>query len=140
MAFQTPLAFGFQKEVNCVIVCKNDFSYATFFIKGCCKRAKVSATAKSDGCTYATNAGFFDTKNGCCVGNLITHSAVQTVSESGMVLLFIVSHSCLQLASTNRSNFGLTKDGYVLGYLKNTTIEEMKFIQLISGAGWLVRQ
>ena len=89
MAFQTPLAFGFQKEVNCVIVCKNDFSYATFFIKGCCKRAKVSATAKSDGCTYATNAGFFDTKNGCCVGNLITHSAVQTVSESGMVLLFI---------------------------------------------------
>lgn len=46
----------------------------------------------------------------------------------------------LQLGSTNRSNFGLAKSGYMLGYLKNATIKNATFLHMISGAGWLVRK
>ena len=48
---------------------------------GCGNRAKTSSTAVKRHCAYATNAGFFDTHNGRCVGNLIIDSAVQNVTK-----------------------------------------------------------
>lgn len=58
----------------------NWVSFCVCCCPGCCKRAETSSTATLRHCRYATNAGFFDTKNGCCVGNLIVNSSIQIVS------------------------------------------------------------
>ena len=48
----------------------------------------------------------------------------------------------MQLPASNRINFGLTGDSFIIGYLTNETLHSghPKLMQLITGAGWLVRQ
>lgn len=48
----------------------------------------------------------------------------------------------MQLAGSNRANFGLTNSNYIIGYLTNATLNTTKktYMQLTSGAGWLVRE
>lgn len=91
---------------------------------GCCHRSKTTETAKLHGCTYATNAGFFSTTSGCCVGNLISNG------------------STVQLNGINRVNFGLLESKFLSGYVSNETLQKgsLKFRQLITGAGWLLRK
>lgn len=90
--------------------------------QGCCHLSKTSTTAQIYNCTYATNAGFFNTASGCCIGNLITNSSV------------------IQLPATARANFGLTASSHVMGYMTNDTLTKLGFTELASGAGWIVRR
>ena len=85
---------------------------------------KTSVTAQKHNCTYATNAGYFNTHNGNCIGNLI------------------IDGDKIQLPATNRVNFGLTNSSFIVGYLTNATLsgKELDFLQLIQVAGWLVRK
>ena len=48
----------------------------------------------------------------------------------------------LQISGGSRVNFGLLDSTYVIGYLSNATLQgsKYKFRQLITGAGWLVRE
>ena len=58
----------------------------TYPTQGCCHVSLTSDTARLHNCTYATNAGFFNTHTGCCVGNLITNGTpIQvTMDETGV--------------------------------------------------------
>lgn len=96
---------------------------------GGCERRRVptSVTSKASHCVLATNAGFFNTRTGACLGNLVANQSV------------------VQSPGTKNVNFGITHDGkYVVGYLDsedvfNTTTGESRFQQLIAGVIWLVR-
>ncbi len=48
-------------------------------VTGCGYLNSTSSTANYHKCTYATNAGFFDTKSGTCVGNVVSNGKVQQV-------------------------------------------------------------
>ena len=54
-------------------------------------RVRTSDTARSQYCAVATNAGFFNTHTGACLGNLIVNGSV------------------VQLPATQNANFGITK-------------------------------
>lgn len=49
---------------------------------GCGSLNKTSVIAKLHHCKYATNAGFFDTSAGGCVGNVIANGNVLQVYKS----------------------------------------------------------
>jgi exopolysaccharide biosynthesis protein len=44
--------------------------------QGCGVRSTVSATARAEGCIVACNAGYFNTRSGACLGNLISDGVV----------------------------------------------------------------
>lgn len=91
-------------------------------LKGCPGVTNVKTNSAQRGCTLATNAGFFNMGTGACMGNIVSDG---TVVESEDRL---------------RSAFGLTKDGkLVAGYVNVSTAKSGKFLQLVQGAGWLVR-
>ena len=89
----------------------------------CGLRQKVSITANNQRCSYATNAGFFNMNTGACIGNLVTSK--RTVQLPGML----------------RVSFGSLGSSFVIGFVNSTWLEQHRseLVQMISGAGWLVR-
>uniref|UniRef100_A0A667YPD7 N-acetylglucosamine-1-phosphodiester alpha-N-acetylglucosaminidase n=1 Tax=Myripristis murdjan TaxID=586833 RepID=A0A667YPD7_9TELE len=88
-------------------------------------RALVEETARAAGCLYAQNAGFFNTRSGECLGNVVSDGRV--VRDSGGV---------------QNAQFGIRRDGtLVFGYLSQEDVLDQSnpFVQLISGVVWLLR-
>ncbi|XP_023146865.2 N-acetylglucosamine-1-phosphodiester alpha-N-acetylglucosaminidase isoform X1 [Amphiprion ocellaris] len=89
------------------------------------QRVSVEETAKAAGCLYAQNAGFFDTRSGACLGNVVSNSRM--VQDSGGV---------------QNAQFGIRRDGsLVFGYLSQEDVLDQSnpFVQLVSGVIWLLR-
>ncbi|XP_036930221.1 N-acetylglucosamine-1-phosphodiester alpha-N-acetylglucosaminidase-like isoform X2 [Acanthopagrus latus] len=89
------------------------------------RRATVEETAAAAGCLYAQNAGFFNTINDQCVGNVVSDG--RRVRDSGGV---------------QNAQFGIRKDGsLVFGYLSQEEVLDRSnpFVQLVSGVVWLLR-
>ncbi|TRY86791.1 hypothetical protein DNTS_022597 [Danionella cerebrum] len=90
------------------------------------KRELVEVTARAGRCLVAQNGGFFDTRTGQCLGNVI--SGGKLVKNSGGI---------------QNAQFGIRKDGsLVFGYLSEEDVldEENPFVQLVSGVVWLLRK
>ncbi|KAM3836180.1 N-acetylglucosamine-1-phosphodiester alpha-N-acetylglucosaminidase-like, partial [Diretmus argenteus] len=88
-------------------------------------RAPVEETAKPAGCLYAQNGGFFNTRGGQCLGNV--------VSDGRMVL---------DSGGVQNAQFGIRRDGsLVFGYLSEEDVLDRNnpFVQLVSGVVWLLR-
>nr|XP_057909671.1 N-acetylglucosamine-1-phosphodiester alpha-N-acetylglucosaminidase isoform X2 [Doryrhamphus excisus] len=89
------------------------------------KMATVEETARAAGCLYAQNAGYFNTKTGHCLGNIVSDGRM--VMDSGGV---------------QNAQFGIRRDGtLVFGYLSKEDVLDLSnpFVQLISGVVWLIR-
>lgn len=95
---------------------------------GGCKKFATSTVADSSRqkkCIVASNAGFFRTKNGRCLGNLFSDGRL-VVDANGV----------------QNANFGIRKDGTIVtGYLSEELVidKDNPFVQLVSGVTWLVR-
>eukprot|EP01138_Halocafeteria_seosinensis_P006956 gb/GECG01007114.1/.p1 GENE.gb/GECG01007114.1/~~gb/GECG01007114.1/.p1 ORF type:complete len:308 (+),score=17.31 gb/GECG01007114.1/:1-924(+) len=91
---------------------------------GCAERHNTSTTAKELGCTYATNAGFFNVTGTNCIGNIVLNGTVlQSPEDFGGV------------------NFGLTSDRKIVsGYISHQALPSFNFETLVSGVGFLVRE
>ncbi|XP_068997176.1 N-acetylglucosamine-1-phosphodiester alpha-N-acetylglucosaminidase [Embiotoca jacksoni] len=88
-------------------------------------RVSVKETAEAAGCLYAQNAGFFNTKSGACLGNVVNDGKM--VQDSGGV---------------QNAQFGIRRDGsLVFGYLSQEEVLDQSnpFVQLVSGVVWLLR-
>ena len=98
-------------------------------IGGCgANRQPVSATARAAGCVVATNAGFFDTSTGECLGTIVADGVI------------------VQNTGYQNANFGLraaTGGGggaeLVAGYLPASNVSEGTFTSLVAGVLWIVR-
>ena len=89
---------------------------------GCVDHSTTSATARAAGCSYATNAGFFDfPPHAACEGNLVLDGQLQ------------------QFTSSARTNVGRNATHFLVGYASNGTVEDVAPTFLVSGLGWLVR-
>ncbi|XP_036930218.1 N-acetylglucosamine-1-phosphodiester alpha-N-acetylglucosaminidase-like [Acanthopagrus latus] len=89
------------------------------------QRATVEDTAQAAGCLYAQNAGFFNTKTGQCLGNVVSDG--RKVQDSNGV---------------QNAQFGIRRDGtLVFGYLSQDDVLDQSnpFVQLVSGVVWLLR-
>ncbi|KAL7394538.1 hypothetical protein ABVT39_027504 [Epinephelus coioides] len=89
------------------------------------QRATVVETAEAAGCLYAQNAGFFNTKTGQCLGNVVSDGS--RVQDSG---------------GLQNAQFGIRRDGtLVFGYLSQDDVLDQSnpFVQLVSGVVWLLR-
>ncbi|XP_026559907.1 N-acetylglucosamine-1-phosphodiester alpha-N-acetylglucosaminidase [Pseudonaja textilis] len=89
------------------------------------RRATVEETVSRSQCLLAQNGGYFDTKTGACLGNVVSNGRL--VQSSGGV---------------QNAQFGIRKDGtLVFGYLSEEEVlaTENPFVQLVSGVGWLLR-
>lgn len=97
---------------------------------GCSRnsRATVQESARQRNCHLAANAGYFRTRNGVCLGNIVSDGRL--VKDAGGI---------------QNANFGIRKDGtFVVGYLaedmvQNTRTDNSQFLQLVSGVVWIVR-
>jgi len=93
----------------------------------CSKVAKTSDTAREHNCLYAINAGFFDVPNHKCIGNVVSNGHV------------------VQLPATASASFGIAHDRngkavLITGFLGQQELNStFKYEELVSGAGWLVR-
>nr|ACE77070.1 BJA-8 precursor [Carukia barnesi] len=88
-------------------------------------RANVLTTSKKR-CVVASNAGYFRTSSGGCIGNIFSNGRLVQTSNG-----------------IQNANFGIRKDGsIVLVYLTEDNVrdEENPFVQLVSGVGWLLRR
>ncbi|XP_058013069.1 N-acetylglucosamine-1-phosphodiester alpha-N-acetylglucosaminidase isoform X1 [Ahaetulla prasina] len=88
------------------------------------RRATVEETVSQSQCLVAQNGGYFDTKTGACLGNVVSNG--QLVQSSGV----------------QNAQFGIRKDGtLVFGYLSEEEVlaTDNPFVQLVSGVGWLLR-
>ncbi|XP_055358991.1 N-acetylglucosamine-1-phosphodiester alpha-N-acetylglucosaminidase isoform X2 [Betta splendens] len=89
------------------------------------QRSTVKETARTAGCLYAQNAGFFRTQSGHCLGNVVSDG--RRVQDSGGV---------------QNAQFGIRRDGtLVFGYLSQDDVLDQSnpFVQLVSGVVWLLR-
>ncbi|XP_021414176.2 N-acetylglucosamine-1-phosphodiester alpha-N-acetylglucosaminidase isoform X1 [Oncorhynchus mykiss] len=89
------------------------------------QREVVEETARAGSCLYAQNGGFFDTRTGECLGNLVS-DGVQVRDSKGL----------------QNAQFGIRRDGtLVFGYLSEEDVQEEAnpFVQLVSGVVWLLR-
>uniref|UniRef100_A0A1A8CXF3 N-acetylglucosamine-1-phosphodiester alpha-N-acetylglucosaminidase n=1 Tax=Nothobranchius kadleci TaxID=1051664 RepID=A0A1A8CXF3_NOTKA len=95
---------------------------------GGCKmnhQVSVEETAEAAGCLYAQNAGFFNTKSGVCLGNVVSNGRLVQDSRG-----------------LQNAQFGIRKDGtLVFGYLSQEEVLDQSnpFVQLVSGVIWLLR-
>ncbi|XP_028562241.2 N-acetylglucosamine-1-phosphodiester alpha-N-acetylglucosaminidase [Podarcis muralis] len=94
---------------------------------GCRKRSRatVEETARHGKCLVAQNGGYFNTKTGECLGNVVSDGHL--IQSSGGI---------------QNANFGIRKDGtLVFGYLSEEDVlaKDNPFVQLVSGVGWLLR-
>ncbi|KAJ8302805.1 hypothetical protein KUTeg_019201 [Tegillarca granosa] len=86
-------------------------------------RATVMETAKQKSCIVAVNAGFFNTHNGACLGNIVADGRL--VQDSGGI---------------QNVHFGITDDGYLyFGYLSQINLVSENFVQLAGGVIWIIR-
>ncbi|XP_056261943.1 N-acetylglucosamine-1-phosphodiester alpha-N-acetylglucosaminidase-like isoform X2 [Pseudoliparis swirei] len=88
-------------------------------------RVTVEETALKAGCLYAQNAGFFNTTDDRCLGNVVSDGRL--VRDSGGV---------------PNAQFGIRRDGsLVFGYLSQQDVLDQSnpFLQLVSGVVWLLR-
>lgn len=92
----------------------------------CGEVAKTSATSRQHNCDYATNAGFFDITHHKCIGNVVSDGQVVDLPGSDTAQIGI-------LQEQGSGNFS-----FITGYLPQD-LKGLKFLQLVSGAGWLVR-
>lgn len=86
--------------------------------------APVEESARSEGCLFAQNAGFFSTSSKQCLGNVISEGRV--VRSSGI----------------QNAQFGIRSDGsLVFGYLSEEEVLQQTnpYMQLVSGVVWLLR-
>ncbi|XP_054637972.1 N-acetylglucosamine-1-phosphodiester alpha-N-acetylglucosaminidase isoform X2 [Dunckerocampus dactyliophorus] len=89
------------------------------------KMVSVEETARAAGCLYAQNGGFFNTKTGQCLGNVVSDGRL--AKDSGGV---------------QNAQFGIRRDGtLVFGYVSKEDVLEQSnpFVQLISGVVWLIK-
>nr|XP_015213041.1 PREDICTED: N-acetylglucosamine-1-phosphodiester alpha-N-acetylglucosaminidase [Lepisosteus oculatus] len=89
------------------------------------RTATVEETANSQKCLVAQNGGYFNTKTGQCLGNVVSNGNVVRNSKG-----------------IQNAQFGIKKDGtLVFGYLSEDDVlnEESPFVQLVSGVVWLLR-
>lgn len=87
-------------------------------------RETVEETSRKGNCLAAVNAGYFNTRNGACIGNVV--SGGRTAKDSGGV---------------QNANFGILKDGQLFfGYVPEEMVAGGMFSQLVSGVIWLVRR
>jgi len=63
----------------------------------------------------ATNGGFFNTKTGDCLGNLVSEGSVISTGQD-----------C-------KANFGSVNGNFIIGYINKTTLKTHKFDNLIAG-------
>ncbi|KAI4890688.1 hypothetical protein NFI96_033746 [Prochilodus magdalenae] len=95
---------------------------------GGCKESHkelVEYTARTRKCLIAQNGGYFNTRTGGCLGNIVSDGSL--VQNSGGV---------------QNAQFGIRKDGtLVFGYLSEEDVLDKvnPFVQLISGVVWLLR-
>eukprot|EP01036_Dinobryon_divergens_P024226 gene24226-32657_t len=80
-------------------------------------------SVKDIGCQLVTNAGFFNTSNFYCLGDIISDGEI------------------LQSSSTHNVKFGIRNESFVIGYLDKNEIADLDhpFDFLVTGLGWLVR-
>ncbi|GAA6097450.1 N-acetylglucosamine-1-phosphodiester alpha-N-acetylglucosaminidase isoform X1 [Tachysurus ichikawai] len=89
------------------------------------RRELVENTAKTRKCLIAQNGGYFVTRNGQCLGNIVSDGRL--VQNSGGV---------------QNAQFGIRKNGtLVFGYLSEEEVLDRinPFVQLVSGVVWLLR-
>ncbi|XP_013412616.1 uncharacterized protein LOC106175252 [Lingula anatina] len=87
------------------------------------ERATVKTSARQKNCIYAVNAGFFNTTNGGCYGNVITDGKLR-VNTGGI----------------QNAHFGIRKDGSLyVGYITEEEVTSGEFSQLVGGVLWIVR-
>uniref|UniRef100_A0A4W5NNJ2 N-acetylglucosamine-1-phosphodiester alpha-N-acetylglucosaminidase n=1 Tax=Hucho hucho TaxID=62062 RepID=A0A4W5NNJ2_9TELE len=89
------------------------------------QREVVEETARAGRCLYAQNGGFFSTRTGECLGNVVS-DGVQVRDSGGL----------------QNAQFGIRRDGtLVFGYLSEEDVldEANPFVQLVSGVVWLLR-
>ncbi|XP_048576830.1 N-acetylglucosamine-1-phosphodiester alpha-N-acetylglucosaminidase [Nematostella vectensis] len=96
-------------------------------VGGCGKsvRSSVANSSRQKKCHVASNAGFFKTKNGNCLGNIVSNGKLVMDADG-----------------VQNANFGIRKDGTIVtGYLSENTVldQENPFVQLVTGVIWLVR-
>merc|ERR1719270_1407527 len=92
---------------------------------GCGTRELTTVTAKTHKpmCKLAINAGYFNVRNGACIGNVVSDGrVVQTVP-----------------LSQGNVNFGIKDGKFYIGYFSPDDIGMMGFDHMVSGVVWLVR-
>ncbi|PRD34502.1 UNVERIFIED_CONTAM: Neurogenic locus Notch protein-acetylglucosamine-1-phosphodiester alpha-N-acetylglucosaminidase [Trichonephila clavipes] len=86
-------------------------------------RQTVAATSKKNNCVVAINAGYFDTKDGKCLGNVISDG--RTAHDSKGI---------------QNAHFGLTKDEQIfIGYISEDSVLSGNILQLVGGVVWIIR-
>ncbi|XP_064610532.1 N-acetylglucosamine-1-phosphodiester alpha-N-acetylglucosaminidase-like [Liolophura sinensis] len=91
--------------------------------KGGAERATVIKSAEQRNCLVAINAGFFNTKTGECLGNVVSDGRL--VQDSGGI---------------QNAHFGILKNGSLFfGYLSESFLLETDFLQLVGGVFWVIR-
>lgn len=87
-------------------------------------RQTVAESSMQKNCLLAVNAGFFNTKNGSCLGNVVSDGIIRR--DSGGI---------------QNAHFGLTKDGNIFaGYLSQEQLYTGSFRQLIGGVVMMLKQ
>ncbi|KAG5842512.1 hypothetical protein ANANG_G00178410 [Anguilla anguilla] len=85
----------------------------------------VERTSRPKKCLYSQNGGYFRTKTGQCLGNVVSDGTLVRNSKG-----------------IQNAQFGIKKDGtLVFGYLSEEDVldTENPFVQLVSGVVWLLR-
>ncbi|XP_071044618.1 N-acetylglucosamine-1-phosphodiester alpha-N-acetylglucosaminidase, partial [Parasteatoda tepidariorum] len=86
-------------------------------------RQTVAETARKNKCFVAINAGYFDTKEGKCLGNVVSDG--RKAHDSNGI---------------QNAHFGLTDDGQIFtGYLSQELYHSGTFKQLVGGVVWILR-
>jgi len=87
------------------------------------RQRHVTDTASAHNCFYASNAGFFNTQSGQCLGNMWSDGRL-AVNGKGIM----------------NPNFGILKNGTIItGYLTEDHVTSLEWINLVQGIIWLVR-
>ncbi|XP_036371793.1 N-acetylglucosamine-1-phosphodiester alpha-N-acetylglucosaminidase [Megalops cyprinoides] len=89
------------------------------------RRETVEQTSRPKKCLFAQNGGYFNTKTGECLGNVVSDGTLVKDSKG-----------------VQNAQFGIRKDGtLVFGYLSEEDVLDKvnPFVQLVSGVVWLLR-
>jgi N-acetylglucosamine-1-phosphodiester alpha-N-acetylglucosaminidase len=91
--------------------------------------AETSVSAQHYGCEFAQNAGFFDMVTGGCLGDVVSNGVSINTATSDLA---------------GHAHFGTTKNqNFVTGYLTPQQVSngvDGGFTELVTGAGWLIRE
>lgn len=106
------------------------FSFYSYNKESCSDYGTTSDVSIKYNCEYATNGGFFNMDSSAtgskCEGNLVSDSYVVQIPTD--------------TSGTKRANFGIDiNNNIITGFMDNTTIASIKWKQLLTGNGWVVR-